>query len=85
MNLLKEDVSVSAQEITKKSFESQRKKINKLLKRQYGDLLLRFKDIKFPNDYDDDLVHYGVPSTKKGMTKYFHGIRRRIFSHKTVR
>ena len=66
--------------LDKKCFDSQREKINKLLRKEYGNDLIVFKDIKYPRDYDTDRVHYN----DRGMQKFFYNIRRVLLSFKNV-
>lgn len=71
--------------LTKALFDVQRRKINTTIKKKLGKKLLRFKDITFPKDYDEDLVHLSCTSTKSvsrrsGMDKYFFTLRRVCFS-----
>ena len=66
--------------LDKKCFDSQREKINKLLRKEYGNDLIVFKDIKYLRDYDTDRVHYN----DRGMQKFFYNIRRVLLSFKNV-
>lgn len=62
--------------LTKKSFNSQRKKINKLVS-QMGVGCIKC-GARFPKDYNDDKVHLNA----KGHTKLFYCIRKVIASLK---
>lgn len=64
--------------LNKLIFDKKRKKINSLLKTSFGHHFVAFKDISFPKDFDDDLVHLGTKTTQRssGMTRYFHRVRR---------
>lgn len=66
--------------LTKKSFNAQRKKINKLIHRQE---CVKFAELnmRFPKDYDNDKVHFSKP---KGQRKYMYFLRRILLSHKCV-
>lgn len=66
--------------LTKKCFNAQRRKINKLINSTDG---VRFVELKmrFPKDYDNDKVHF---SQYKGMEKFMYTVRRILMSHKCV-
>lgn len=68
--------------LNKLIFDKKRKKINSLLKSTFGHHFVVFKDISFPKDFDDDLVHLGTKTTQRssGMTRYFHRVRRVFIS-----
>lgn len=70
--------------LTKKAFEAQRKKINKTLRKVFQKDFITFKDIKYPADYDNDLVHFGSKGCQRGMQKYFYSVRRVLLSFKNI-
>lgn len=73
------------QHLDKAIFDRKRKKINNFLKSALGQYFVSFKDIKFPEDYDSDMVHLGTMTKENrasGMTRYFHRVRRIFLGHK---
>ena len=65
--------------LTKPEFDKQRHEINELLKEKYDQYLVRFDEIVYPDDYDDDLVHLDASGGRRrssGMGKFHHRIRR---------
>lgn len=70
--------------LTKESFEIKRNAINKKLKKIFKDDFVTFKSVRYPGDYDDDLVHFGDGDGKKGLKKYFFAIRGLFCSYKTT-
>ena len=46
--------------LSKEEFDRQREIINDLLRERYDWLFVEFKDVRFPKDYDKDLVHMDV-------------------------
>ena len=70
--------------LDKKTFDIKREAMNRKLKRIFKDRFVTFKTIQYPNDYNDDLVHFGSGGEKKGLKKYFFCIRGLFMSYKTV-
>jgi hypothetical protein len=67
-------------EMTKRSFNAQRRKINTLLDKN-NELCTVDLNMRFPRDYDEDKVHF---SQSRGLQKCFFNIRRVFFQHKFV-
>ena len=60
-------------------FDRQREIINDLLRERYDWLFVEFKDVRFPKDYDKDLVHMDSKERRhrnSGMRKFQSRIRR---------
>lgn len=68
--------------LTHAEFETQRKRVNCYLKKKIGQRLVRFKQITFPKDYDNDEIHLSTTaqSGRCGLEKYFFRIRRVLLS-----
>ena len=66
--------------LTKKSFNAQRRKINKLLNKS-GALQFVKLGMRFPKDYDKDKVHFSKP---EGQRKFMYSCRRVLLSHRTI-
>lgn len=66
--------------LDKKCFDGQQTKINKILRKKYGDDFIVFGDIKYHRDYSTDLVHYN----DRGLQKFFYSLRRVLFSFKNI-
>ena len=62
--------------LDKETFDKKRDAMNRKLKKIFKDRFVTFKTIKFPQDYKDDLVHFGSGGDKKGLKKHFFGVRR---------
>ena len=65
--------------LDKEGFEDQRKKLNKIFRKEFRNFIV-FRDIRFPSDYDIDLVHYNP----KGKQKFFYNVRRVLLSFKNI-
>ena len=66
-------------DLTKEEFDRQRLIVNDLLKQRYDRHFVEFKDVVFPIDYDDDLVHMDMTERRRrnsGMRKFQHRVRR---------
>ena len=70
--------------LTKPVFDEKRQVINRRLRLKLKKEFVTFKTIKYPTDYDADLVHFGERDEKKGMRKYFFAVRGILLSYKTV-
>ena len=66
--------------LDKKCFDAQRTKINKFLRKRFGNDFIVFQDIKYPRDYATDLVHFN----DRGTQKFFYSVRRVLFSFKNL-
>ena len=66
--------------LKKKSFDGQRKKINKLLREMYEKDFIVLHDIKYHRDYKTDLVHFN----DRGNQKFFYIIRRVLLSFRNI-
>ncbi|KAK3106075.1 hypothetical protein FSP39_013365 [Pinctada imbricata] len=67
--------------LTAQEFDRLRKIVNSALKKRLGKNLIRFKDISFPNDYCDDLIHFSDKKTGRcGIEKYMFHVRRCLLS-----
>ena len=66
--------------LTHDVYKKQRNSINRTLKKVHGDYFVQFTDIRFPQDFDNDLVHFS-PS---GLRKYFFRIRRLFLSFSDI-
>ncbi|OWF37614.1 hypothetical protein KP79_PYT10423 [Mizuhopecten yessoensis] len=69
--------------LTKEAYECQRIRINQLLHKKFGKHFVQFKDIKYPTDYLQDLVHLQTSeliTVNTGIKKYMSRIRRIIAS-----
>ena len=64
--------------LTYEVYVKQKNSINRSLQKLFGEKLVKFKDIRFPADNDQDLVHF----SHSGMKKYFFRIRRIFLSFK---
>ena len=65
--------------LSKEEFDRQREIINDLLRERYDWLFVEFKDVRFPKDYDKDLVHMDSKERRhrnSGMRKFQSRIRR---------
>ena len=74
--------------LTKQEFDDQRLIINDLLRQRYHRYYVQFTDVRYPTDYDSDLVH--LDSTERhrrnsGMRKYQSRIKRIFCSYKPHR
>lgn len=70
--------------LDKQTFDNKRNSVNRKLKKIFKDRFVTFKTIRFPTDYNDDLVHFGSGGDKKGLKKHFYGIRGLFLSYRTV-
>ena len=68
------------EKLDKQCFDGQRTKINKLLRKKYGNDFIVFQDINYHRDYDTDLVHYN----DRGMQKFFYRVRRLLLSFRNI-
>ena len=69
--------------LTKEVFDEKRQVINRRLRRKFKDEFVTFPNIKYPSDYDDDLVHFGDGENQKGLRKYFFAVHGILLSYKT--
>ena len=65
--------------LTKKCFNSQRRKINKIIDKS-GAVKFVTLSMRFPKDYSADKTHFSKPS---GMKKYLFSVRRVLMSHRS--
>lgn len=70
--------------LDKETFDKKREAVNRRLKKIFKDCFVTFRTIKFPPDYNDDLVHFGSGGDKKGLKKQFFGVRGLFLSYKAV-
>ena len=71
--------------LKKDEFDRQRLIINELLKERYGRCFVEFKDVVYPTDYDDDLVHMDMTERRRrnsGMRKFQNRVRRIFCSYR---
>ena len=66
--------------LTELCFEKQRKAINRKLKKKFQQWFVRFPDLKFPRDYDEDQVNLATTVGNKGMRNYYFRVKRVIAS-----
>ena len=74
--------------LTKEEFDRQRQIINELLKERFQQYFVSFTDVRYPNDYDEDLVHLDTSERLRrnsGMRKYANRIRRIFCSYRACR
>ena len=67
------------QHLDKATFDRKRQKINSLLAKRFKENLIRFSDVRYPDDYDNDQVHLlknSASTANTGMKKYESRIRR---------
>lgn len=69
---------VKSHGLTNNIYMKQKNSINRNLKKMFGAKLVKFPEIRFPEDYGDDLVHF----SNSGNNKYFYRIRRIFLSFK---
>ena len=77
---IKERGRFKPDKLDKKCFDAQRTKINKILRKRFGNDFIVFQDIKYPRDYAADLVHFN----DRGTQKFFYSVRRVLFSFKNL-
>ena len=73
------------QHLDKATFDRKRQKINSLLAKRFKENLIRFSDVRYPEDYDNDQVHLlknSASTANTGMKKYESRIRRILCSLK---
>ena len=70
--------------LTKGEFDGKRRVINRRLQQKLKDEFVTFPSIKYPADYDSDLVHFGQKNGAKGLRKYFFSVRGILLSYKSV-
>ena len=73
------------QHLDKATFDRKRQKINSLLAQRFKENLIRFSDVRYPDDYDKDQVHLlknSASTANTGMKKYESRIRRILCSLK---
>ena len=70
--------------LTKEAFEEKRKIVNRRLRRKLQGEFVIFPKIKFPEDYDGDLVHFGNTGDEKGLKKYFLAVRVVLLSYRRL-
>ena len=71
--------------MNKVSFDLQRKKINTLLAKELKERFVKFSDIRYPADYDADLVHlldFSSDTNNTGLKKYESRLRRILCKNK---
>ena len=71
--------------LTKEEFDRQRIIINDLLRERYDRWFVELKDVIFPKDYDDDLVHMDLKERLRrnsGMRKFQNQVRRIFCSYR---
>ena len=71
--------------LTKEEFDRQRISINDLLRERYDRWFVEFKDVIFPKDYDDDLVHMDMKERLRrnsGMRKFQNRVCRILCSYR---
>lgn len=66
--------------LTKKSFNAQRKKINKIMNNS-GAVKFVTLWMRFPKDYANDKIHFSKP---KGRRKFMYSVRRVLLSHRNA-
>ena len=74
--------------LTKEEFDRQRQIMNELLKERFQQYFVSFTDVRYPNDYDEDLVHLDTSERLRrnsGMRKYANRIRRIFCSYRACR
>ena len=73
------------QHLDKATFDRKRQEINTLLAQRFKENLIRFSDVRYPDDYDKDQVHLlknSASTANTGMKKYESRIRRILCSLK---
>ena len=70
--------------LTNEVFEDKRKVINRRSQQKLKGDFVTFKMIKYPTDYDVDLVHFGERDGNKGMRKYFFAVRGILLSYRNA-
>ena len=70
--------------LTKETFDDKRRVINRLLQKKLTDEFVTFPNIKYPADYDDELVHFRQYNGTKGLGKYFFSVRGILLSYRNV-
>lgn len=73
------------QHLDKATFDRKRQKINSLLAKRFKENLIRFSDVRYPDDYDNDhvnLLKNSISTANTGMKKYESRIRRILCSLK---
>ena len=73
------------QHLDKVTFDRKRQKINSLLVKRFKENLIRFSDVRYPEDYDNDQIHLlknSASTANTGMKKYESRIRRILCSLK---
>ena len=71
--------------LTKEDFDRQRIIINDLMRERYDRWFVEFKDVIFPKDYDDDLVHIDMKERLRrnsDMRKFQNRVRRILCSYR---
>ena len=70
--------------LTKEVFEDKRKWVNRRLQQKLKGDFVTFKMIKYPTDYDVDLVHFRERGGNKGMRKYFFAVLGILLSYRNA-
>ena len=70
--------------LTKDTFDNKRRVINRRLQKKLKDEYVTFPNIKYPADYNNDLVHFGEMYGANGLRKYFFSVRGILLSYRNV-